>query len=150
MGEELEDRIAAFVRDVVTGMGVAAQVEIEAMDDGLKVRVRGGGSDILLRRRGEALDSLQHIVNTVFRRELADDRRIVVDCGGVREAKDAELRQMTRFLIDRVKSSGTPQELGPLNPYERRIVHVAVAESGMATSESVGTGFLKKVLVKPQ
>ena len=102
---------------------------------------------MLLRRKAEALDALQHIVNTAFRRELKDDRTFVVDCLGYRRAKDAKLRQMARFMMERAKSSGTPQEMGPLNPYARRLVHLTVAEDPQMSSESIGDAFLKTVII---
>src|SRR4030095_6986006 len=101
----------------------------------------------LLRRRAEALDALQHIVNTAFRRELKDDRTFVVDCLNYRKGKDAELRHMARFMMERAKSSGAPQEMGPLNPYSRRLVHLTVAEDPQMSSESIGDAFLKTVII---
>ena len=83
---------------------------------------------MLLQRKGEALDALQQIVNTGFRRELDDDRSFVVDCMDYRQGKDAELQQMARFMMEKAKRSGMPQEMGPLNPYARRLVHLTVAE----------------------
>ena len=100
----------------------------------------------MLRRRAEALDALQQIVNTAFRRELADDRSFVVDCMDYRKGKDAELRQMARFMMEKAKSAG-PQEMGPLNPYARRLVHLTVAEDPQMSSESIGDAFLKTVII---
>ena len=57
-----------------------------------------------------------------------EGRRLVVDCLGYRKGKDAELRQMAIFLGEKAKTTGLAQEIGPLNPYERRIVHLAVSE----------------------
>lgn len=99
-----------------------------------------------MRRKGEVLDALQHIVNTAYRRELSGDH-VVIDCLDFRKGKDAELRQMTRFLVDRAKSTGVPQEIGPLNPYARRLVHLGVAEDPAVSSESVGDAFLKTVII---
>jgi predicted RNA-binding protein Jag len=50
-------------------------------------------------------------------------------------------------MAEKAVLSGTPQEMGPLNPYERRIVHMAVAERGDATSESIGDAFVKTVII---
>ena len=61
--------------------------------------------------------------------------------------KDAELRQMARYMVEKARSSGTPQEMGPLNPYERRIVHLAIAEDPTASSESIGDAFMKTVII---
>ena len=61
-------------------------------------------------------------------RRCADDQRVFVDALGYRKGKDVELRQMAKFLAEKAKQTGVDQQLGPLNPYERRIVHLAVAE----------------------
>jgi spoIIIJ-associated protein len=57
---------------------------------------------------------------------------------------------MALFLIGKVKTSGAPQEIGPLNPYARRIVHLAVSEDAGVTSESIGDAFLKTVVISPK
>ena len=54
---------------------------------------------------------------------------------------------MARFMADKARSSGVPQEMGPLNPYERRIVHLAIAEDPTVTSESIGDAFMKTVII---
>ena len=110
-------------------------------------KLSGEGGELLLRRRAEALDALQQIVNTAFRRELKDDRSFVVDCMDYRKGKDAELRQMARFMMEKAKTSGAPQEMGPLNPYARRLVHLTVAEDPQMSSESIGDAFLKTVII---
>ena len=93
---------------------------------------------------------MQHIVNTAFRRQLKDDRTFVVDCLDYRKAKDAEVRQMARFIMEKARSTGAPQEMGPLNPYARRLVHLTVAEDPELSSESIGDAFLKTVIIAPR
>jgi spoIIIJ-associated protein len=100
-----------------------------------------------VRHGGEGLQALQHIVATAFRRQLGDDNRIVIDCNGFRKEKDAELRQMATYMAEKARASGIPQEMGPLNPYERRIVHLAIAEDPTASSESIGDAFMKTVII---
>ena len=93
------------------------------------------------------MKALQHVVDTSFGRALPDEKRIFMDALEYRKGKDVELRQMARFLAEKVKQSGADQQLGPLNPYERRIVHIAVAEIPGVTTESVGDAFSKTVLI---
>ena len=143
---ELHDRVREFMRQTVAAMGVPLDVAIVDTPDNVRVELSGEGGEALLRRKGEALDALQQIVNTAFRRELKDDRSFVVDCLDYRKAKDAELRQMARFLMEKAKGSG-PQEMGPLNPYARRLVHLTVAEDPQMSSESIGDAFLKTVII---
>jgi spoIIIJ-associated protein len=143
---ELQDRVREFTRQTVAAMGVPLDVAVVETPDSVRVELSGEGGELLLRRRGEALDALQQIVNTAFRRELKDDRSFVVDCMDYRKAKDAETRQMARFLMEKAKDAG-PQEMGPLNPYARRLVHLTVAEDPQMSSESIGDAFLKTVII---
>ena len=93
------------------------------------------------------MQALQHVVATAFRRQLGDDTRVVVDCNGFRRDKDAEIKQMARFMAEKARSSCMAQEMGPLNPYERRIVHIAIAEDPTVSSESIGDAFMKTVII---
>ena len=144
---ELQDRVLEFTRQTVTAMGIPATVSIVDTPDSVRVEISGEGSEALLRRRAEALEALQQIVNTAFRRELPDDRSFVVDCMDYRKGKDAELRQMARFMMEKAKTSGASQEMGPLNPYARRLVHLTVAEDPQMSSESIGDAVMKTVII---
>jgi spoIIIJ-associated protein len=82
-----------------------------------------------------------------YGRSLEGEKRIFVDALAYRKGKDIEMRNMAKFLADKVKETGMDQQMGPLNPYERRIVHMAVAEVPGVTTESVGDAFSKTVLI---
>ena len=144
---DLHDRVREFVRQTVAAMGLPLEVAVVDTPDNVRVELSGDGGESLLRRKGEALDALQQIVNSGFRRELTDDRSFVVDCLDYRRAKDEELRQMARYLTEKAKTSGVAQEIGPLNPYARRLVHITVAEDPGMSSESIGDAFLKTVII---
>ena len=141
------DEISAFVEKVVAAMGLNLKAAPEEMPDGLRINLTGDDGSLLTRRQGEALAALQHIVAAVFRQDVDERRRLVVDCQGYRKSKDAELRQMAKFLAEKARDSGLAQEIGPLNPYERRLVHLAVAEVEKVSSESIGDAFEKTVII---
>lgn len=143
----LSTDITDFVQTVITAMGASLTAVVEEGPDGTRINLEGEDGGVLVRRNGEGLQALQHLVATAFRRQLGDDNRIVIDCNGFRRDKDAELKQMACFYADKATSTGTPQEMGPLNPYERRIVHMAIEEHAGATSESVGDAFMKTVII---
>jgi len=147
MASSLTSQIVGFVQDVVNAMGMTMSVNIEETPEGTRINLDGEDGGVLVRRGGEGLQALQHIVATTFRKQLGDDNRIVIDCNGYRKEKDAELRQMAKFIAEKARSSGVPQEMGPLNPYERRIVHLAIAEDPNVTSESIGDAFMKTVII---
>ena len=139
--------ITEFVESVARRMGLDLKASAEEVPDGLRVNLEGEDGSLLIRRQGEALAALQHIVSAVYRHETVEGRRLVVDCQGYRKGKDAELRQMAIFLGEKAKTTGLAQEIGPLNPYERRIVHLAVSEIEGISSESIGDAFEKTVII---
>ncbi len=144
---DVHARARAFVEEVLEAMGLPLDVVVTDAPDSIRIDLSGEQGEVLLRRRAEALDALQHIVNTTFRKELDRDRTLVLDCLDYRRSKDAEIRQMAKFMMERVKTSGATQEIGPLNPYARRLVHLTVAEDPRLSSESIGDAFLKTVLI---
>ncbi len=139
--------ITAFVETVARKMGLDLTASAEQMPDGTRINLDGGDGALLTRRQGEVLAALQHVVSAVYRHETAEGQRLVVDCLGYRKGKDAELRQMALFLGEKAKNTGFAQEIGPLNPYERRIVHLAVSEIEGIASESIGDAFEKTVII---
>ncbi len=147
----MQQQIEKFVRDVVVAMGIDAQVTTEVLEDGgIRADIQGEDGELLVRRKGEALDALQHLVNSIWRDKTGQGGRIVVDCLGFRKSKDAELRQMARFMMEKVKLSGLPQEMGPFNSYARRIVHLEVSSDPALSSESQGDGQVKTVIISPK
>lgn len=144
---EFDDRVINFLQDVTGAMGLTLDVATEETPDHLRLNLTGEGADIFLRRKGEPLDALQVIVNTAFRREDRGERHYVVDVQGFRKEQDEELRKSARELAAKVQASGEEEEMGPLNPYARRIVHLAVAENPAVTTESFGEDLLKTVVI---
>src|SRR5947199_10725292 len=139
--------IADFLNHVVAAFGITATVDVEETDDGPRLNIAGEEAELLVRHRGEPLKALQHVVDMAFGRTFEGEKRVFVDALGYRKGKDIELRQMAKLLAEKVKQTGLDQQLGPLNPYERRIVHLAVAELPGVTTESVGDAFSKTVLI---
>lgn len=139
--------IADFLRRFVAALGIKSDVRVEDTPDGPRLNMVGDEAELLVRHRGEPLKALQHVADVAYGRALPDDRRVFIDALDYRKGKDIELRQMAKFLADKARQTGMDQQLGPLNPYERRIVHLAVAEIPGVTTESVGDAFSKTVLI---
>ena len=139
--------IVDFLNRVIAAFGIEASVVVEETADGPRFNLTGEEAELLVRHRGEPLKALQHVVDMAFGRTLDDQKRIFVDALEYRKGKDIELRKTAKFLAEKAKQSGMDQQLGPLNPYERRLVHLAVAEVPGVTTESVGDAFTKTVLI---
>lgn len=147
----MQQQIERFVKDVVAAMGLDVQVTTEVLEDGgIRADIHGDDGELLVRRKGESLDALQHLVNSIWRDKTGQGGRIVVDCLGFRKSKDAELRQMARFMMEKARTTGVPQEMGPLNSYARRLVHLEVSSDPSLSSESQGDGQVKTVIISPR
>ena len=137
--------IVEFLNRFTAALGITATIDLEQTPDGPRINIAGNDAELLVRHRGEPLKALQHVVDMAYGRSLETDRRVFVDALEYRKGKDIELRQMAKLLAEKVKQTGLDQQLGPLNPYERRIVHLAVAEVPGVTTESIGDAFSKTV-----
>src|SRR5690349_11372556 len=105
MSDDLDAQVIEFVQRVTSAMGLTLTADVEETPDHVRLNLSGEGADALLRRKGEALDALQVIVNTAFRRDARGDRHYVVDALGFRKGKDAELRQMAQFLMEKARTT---------------------------------------------
>lgn len=139
--EQTVDFLARFAK----ALGIETPIDVEVTADGPRLNLSGEQAELLVRHRGEPLKALQHVVDMAFGRSFEGDQRVFVDALAYRKGKDLELRQMAILLAEKAKQTGADQQLGPLNPYERRLVHMAVAEVPGVTTESIGDAFAKTV-----
>lgn len=147
MSNDITRSIVEFLERLLSAIGVRATVTIEQRVEGPRINLDGEEAEILIRHRGEPLKALQHVVDMAFGRKLPDDQRVFVDALDYRKGKDVELQQTAKLLAEKAKQTGLDQQIGPLNPYERRLVHLAVAEVPGVTTESVGDAFSKTVFI---
>lgn len=139
--------IVDFLNRFNDALGISSPIDVQQSDDGLRINLSGDEAEVLVRHRGEPLKALQHVVDMAFGRASGEDLRIFIDALSYRHGKDMELQQMAVFLAEKAKQTGIDQQLGPLNPYERRLVHMAVAEVTGAATESIGDAFSKTVQI---
>ncbi len=147
MTKDPTQQVIGFLEQFTRALGIETSFTVEETPNGTRINLEGEDAGLLIRHRGEPLKALQHVVDMAFGRSLPDRKRLFVDALEYRKGKDIELRQMARFLAEKARQTGLEQQLGPLNPYERRIVHLAVAEIPGVTSESIGDAFTKTVLI---
>lgn len=103
----------------------------------------GPDKHMLLRRDGQLLLAFQHLLNKI------SPQKVQTDCDFFRQKKEKELKDQAQKIAQKVQDSGEKRIMDPMNPYERRIVHVAVNQIPGITTESLGDGFLKRVKIYP-
>ncbi|MBB4887723.1 spoIIIJ-associated protein [Streptomyces netropsis] len=102
----------------------------------------------LVGRDGEVLEALQELTRLAVNRETGDRSRLMLDIGGFRARKREELSELGAKAADEAKSTGEPVKLDPMTPFERKVVHDAVAAAGLR-SESEGEEPQRRVVVLP-
>jgi spoIIIJ-associated protein len=112
--------------------------------------VEGDDLGILIGRRGQTLTALQYIVRLLVGRRGKTWVPIIIDVEGYKQRRYRALQSFAREMADRVKARGAPFTLEPMPPYERRIIHLTLADHPYVMTESIGQGEERKVVIRPK
>lgn len=140
---------ATKILDTMLGhLGIPAEVEAQQDAEGPCLQIHSSQSELIIGKNGERLDDIQYLVNRILRRQDGDAPRIKVDCGHFRSMREDEMTKEVQAIAERVKQSGQPHQMRPLNAYYRRLVHNAlVNEPGIETSSPRGNERLKRITI---
>ena len=112
--------------------------------------IEGEDLGILIGRRGQTLSSLQYILRLIVGRKTNTWLPIVIDAESYKQRRYEALQALAHRMAENVKTKGTPFTLEPMPPYERRIIHMALANHSAVFTESIGEGESRKVVIKPK
>ena len=148
MGElEQEGDIAAdFLEELLDIADLDGDIDMDVEGDRAAVSVVGGDLDSLVGHDGEVLEALQELTRLAVYRETGQRSRLMLDIAGHRAARREELIALAERTVKEVQESGEPAKLDPMNPFERKVVHDAVAAAGLR-SESEGEEPNRQVVV---
>ncbi len=146
---EAEGEIAAdYVEGLLDIADLDGDIDMDVEGNRAVVSVVGATLDELVGRRGEVLEALQELTRLAVHRQTGERARLMLDVGGYRARRREELTEVGRDAADEVKRTGTPKHLAAMTPFERKIVHGAVADAGLR-SESEGEEPNRRVVVHP-
>jgi spoIIIJ-associated protein len=153
MTHDITDTMAlAKVRleELISFMGANVDAKADHTDDGIELNIESSAvSPRLIGHRGETLRAIEYLVNQIVKRQDPEAPRILVDIAGYKEARRQTLQEMAQEIATRVKESGAEEELKPMNPAERRIIHMALREIDGVETESRGSDRERRIVVKP-
>jgi spoIIIJ-associated protein len=146
---EAESEIAAdYIEGLLDVADLDGDIDMDVEGERAFVSVVGATLDELVGSRGEVLEALQELTRLAVHRQTGVRTRMMLDVGGYRQRRRTELAETGRDAADEVKRTGEPKRLWPMNPFERKIVHDAVAAAGLR-SESEGEEPARRVVVLP-
>lgn len=140
---------ASKILDTMLGhLGLAATIELQETHDGPCLQIRSTDSHAIIGRDGDRLDDLQYLVNRILRRQYPKAERIKVDCEHFRTIREDQMAEEIREIAARVKETGKPHQLRPLNAYYRRLVHNLLVDDPEIESHSPeGDERLKRITI---
>ncbi len=147
---EKRETAANTLREILDRMGIDA--EVSAFDDGERVILDAHGpeSGLVIGKKGATLDALQYLVNRIVYKRPGEGPGIVVDAEGYRGRREDALVDMANRMAEKAVHSGRATPLEPMNPHDRRIVHMALKEHGGVMTESEGEGSARRVVIIPK
>ncbi|HEV8701044.1 MAG TPA: R3H domain-containing nucleic acid-binding protein [Candidatus Polarisedimenticolia bacterium] len=140
--------VVRLAERILHGLGLDIKATVRDGAEAIQLDLAGPDGEHLLSRKGEGLGALQYLLNRIIYRGRKG-RKIQVDCGGFRKLREDEVVEIAVRSAEKVKAGGQECVLSPLNPYERRLVHIALAEMGGVETRSIGDGFLKQIAIVP-
>ena len=152
--EELAKDIpaAAFLKELLEKMGIQSAILAAQTEEGLRLNIEASTDGLLIGRRGETLDALQYLTSLYANKEKkgGDYTRITLDTEGYRARREETLRRLARKNAAQVRSTGRSITMEPMNPYERRVLHSALAEFEGVSTHSEGEEPNRRVVITPE
>ena len=146
--EEVADSVTKLIMDC---LDINYRIFSDTLDDTTYINIETAGVDgLLIGRKGDTLNSLQHLVGRIVSRKLGGYQRLTLDVGGYLKNRQEILKQKAVKAAERAKKSKREVGLEPMKASERRIVHMALSEIEGISTYTVGNGEMRKVFVSPE
>ena len=123
------------------------EVTYDAEEKSVSINLIGGDMGVLIGKRGQTLDSLQHLVSLVINKHSEDYLRVKLDTENYRERRKETLENLAKNIAYKVKRTRRPVSLEPMNPYERRIIHATLQDDRYVVTKSEGEEPFRHVIV---
>jgi spoIIIJ-associated protein len=146
--EQEGDIAADYLEELLDIADLDGDLDIDVEGDRAAVSIVGADLQQLVGRDGEVLDALQELTRLAVYRETGDRSRLMLDVSGFRAEKRERLVELAGEIVEKVRAGGEPVSLDPMSPFERKVVHDAVAAAGLS-SESEGVEPRRFVVVLP-
>jgi spoIIIJ-associated protein len=148
--EEIGQNGFELVQKIVGAITDDAKVECQTYKSHIKYNVTGGNSAILIGKKGQTLEAIQYLVEKAINKMSLDRIRVIVDIEGYMANRKKQLRKMALHTAQKVKASGKPSSVGQMNSHDRRIVHMALKNDAKVRTQSMGDGYLRKLVIFPK
>ena len=152
MDEKITTLITKTVLELIEKMGFSGEVKIQETDDidSITCNITTDiDSNFLIGQHGINLQALQHLARLIVRKNVPEKIRFTLDINNYREQKNQSVMQQARQAAEEAVTLGKSVFMTPMSTYERRLVHLELSKNLNVTTESIGEGEDRKIVVKP-
>ena len=151
----MNQQIIDYIKDIASGLfekwPITSKVEVREEDESIRIEIETDKNDIFTQPTPEPLLAVQHILRLSVKKQFPEEFvRVLVDIGGFHKQQQEELKQITKKAIKKALENEEAVDMHPMSSFERRLVHMHVAENDKVVSESAGSGRDRHVVIKPK
>lgn len=148
---DIGDAVKDIIHSIFKRMGVDASiVEFHEGENKVYVELESDNSGLIIGKKGKTLEAVQFLVNLIANHQNNTDKKIILDIEGYRAKRERSLKNMSRNVAAKVARSGKPFLMEPMNPFERRLIHLTLQNDNRVMTKSEGHGIYRKVRVIPK
>lgn len=136
-----------ITQKILENMGVEATLDIDS-EDPIYISISSPDSALIIGKGGENLKALQNIVNTMYRHNNEEGGYVGIDIAGYRKERVEKVQALAQEIADRVRETGNPEHLKPMNAFERRSVHTLLSEDPDLITDSEGEGVNRHIVIR--
>jgi spoIIIJ-associated protein len=147
INEDPVKKVERFLTGLFKTIGIDISTRIDEDANRIHVEIVSDSSGLIIGKRGKTLEALQLLTNIVVNKNEKNWKKVVLDIENYRDRRENTLRELANKVASKVKKTGKSQLLEPMNPFERRVIHMTLQNDPLVDTKSEGMGNLKKVKV---
>lgn len=148
--DNVADKLGEFLNGTLERMGLVSRAEISEEGGTIYATIKGDDSGVAIGYRGETLDAFQYLAATFLNEQKGEFKKVVVDSENYREKRKETLSALALRLAEKAQRLRRKIALEPMNPFERRVIHSALADSDIASTESEGEEPSRYIVIIPK
>ena len=145
--QQITEKAKESLGVILANLQIEYKVEVKRRDDQILMNIHCDNENFLIGRRGTTLDAVQYLVNRIANKDIEEKIQVVLDTSNYRVNRKQRLEKLALRLSRRVKSTGKSVTVAPMNPHDRRIIHLTLQDDPTIRTLSRGTGFMRRIII---
>ena len=147
---DVGDVTKEIITTMLDKMGIEGAVsDVKEGESKVYIELSSAKSGLIIGKKGKTLEAMQFLVNLMVNHQTKTEKKIILDIEAYRAKREKALRKLSREVALKVIRTGKPWTLEPMNPFERRLIHLTLQNDSRVTTKSEGQGIYRKVRISP-